>query len=136
MLPIVQSHQGTKEDCKVNDRYSSRKNERGKVTLTVNGLVGEGILLNISVPGALIETGVPLATGQFVHIRLTIAMQQIRVNLAAVRWVNGPRAGIEFIRMSEEDQARLRWYVGFVEKRRVSTRQWSEAVICSGFSGI
>jgi hypothetical protein len=56
------------------------------------------------------------------------------VTLAIVRWINGAKAGIEFIRMSEEDQARLRWHVGFAEKLR--SLAWSERIMCTGISGV
>jgi hypothetical protein len=104
--------------------------------MTVNGLVGEGILINVSVPGCLIETEMPLIAGQFVHLRCSLGSHELRISLAAVRWINGKQAGIEFIRMSAQDQARLRWHVGFTEKRRPGSSKWSEAVMCSGFSGV
>jgi hypothetical protein len=107
-------------------RYSPRKNERSRVTVTINGLVGDGVLLNLSVPGALIETSLPLLTGQFVALGLSLNTHRIRVDLAAVRWVNGKRAGLEFIRMSQLDQICLKWYVGFVERERTRCSNCAE----------
>jgi hypothetical protein len=118
----------------VNNRYSIRNAERGHVTLAVNGLIGQGTLLNLSVPGCLIETSMPLAVGYFVQLRIPVGKHQIRVDLGAVRWVNEMTAGVEFIRMSEEDQARLCRHVGFVPGRRRRSG-WSEKVEWSGISG-
>jgi hypothetical protein len=119
---------------RVNNRYSIRKVESGYVTLAVNGLIGQGQLVNLSVPGCLIETTMPLAAGYFMQLRIPVGKHHIRVELAAVRWVNETTAGVEFIRMSEEDQARLCRHVGFVP-RRIRTTQWSERVEWSGLSG-
>jgi hypothetical protein len=102
--------------------------------LAINGLLGQGRLLNLSVPGCLIETTMPLVAGYFVQLQIPVGKHQIRVDLAAVRWVHETRAGVEFIRMSEEDQARLRRHVGFVPRQR-RKNQWSEAVQWSGISG-
>jgi hypothetical protein len=76
----------------------------------------------------------PLVPGYFVQLRIPLGTHQLRIDLAAVRWVNDSRAGIEFIRMSEADQARLCRHVGLLPRR---TRQadWSERVEWSGISG-
>jgi hypothetical protein len=97
-------------------------------------MIGHGRLLNLSVPGCLIETTMPLVAGYFVQLRIPVGKQHIRVELAAVRWVNESCAGVEFIRMSEEDQARLCRHVGFAP-RRIRTSQWSERVEWAGLSG-
>ena len=49
--------------------------------------------------------------------------------LAAARWVRQGQVGLEFIRMSEADQARLRWLAGYLE-RRTPQANWSEPVVC------
>jgi hypothetical protein len=118
----------------VNNRYSARKAETGPVTLAVNGLIGQGRLLNVSVPGCLLETTMPLVAGYFVQLRIPLGTHQILVELAAVRWVHESSVGVEFIRMSEADQARLCRHVGFMP-RRTRQNQWSERVEWSGLSG-
>jgi hypothetical protein len=99
-------------------------------------LIGHGTILNVSVPGCLIDTGLKLKVGHFIQMRLTLApgQESLWIALAAVRWVQGSKAGIEFICMSEEDQVRLRAYVGFAKRRRTST--WSEPVMWTGISGV
>lgn len=60
----------------------------------------------------------------------------ILVALAAIRWVNGNQAGVELIRMTEEDQLRLRSFVGVGTRRPVPSQTWSEKVMCMGGSGV
>jgi hypothetical protein len=51
--------------------------------------------------------------GQEVQLLLQVIGEPLplRVGLAVVRWVQAPRIGLEFIRMSARDQERLRVYV-------------------------
>ncbi len=117
-------------------RYSARRPFVGGVTLSCDGLVGQGTLLNLSGPGCLVETGLKLKVGQFIQMRLILspAHGSLWIALAAVRWANGSKVGVEFIRMSEGDQASLRMHVGFVDRGRTST--WSEQVMWTGISGV
>jgi hypothetical protein len=92
-------------------------------------------VLDLSVPGCLLETGLHLKVGQSLRLKLTVASgKPLGITLAVVRWVNGRRAGIEFIRMSKEDQARLRRHAGYVEKRRGGGSLWSEPITLTGLS--
>jgi hypothetical protein len=69
------------------------------------------------------------------RLKLTFASgKPLGIALAVVRWVRGRRAGIEFIRMSKEDQARLRRHTGYVEKRRGGGSAWSESVMLTGIT--
>jgi hypothetical protein len=101
-------------------RYSLRRPLLGGVTLSCEGSVGHGTLLNLSVPGCLVDATLKLRMGQFIQIRLTLSPADVPlwIPLAAVRWVNGSKAGLEFIRMSPHDQARLRAHVGSAENAR------------------
>jgi hypothetical protein len=99
-------------------------------------MVGLASVLNLTVPGCLVETGLHLKPGQSLQIKIMLpGGKSLACTLAVVRWVNGRRAGVEFIRMSEEDQARLRWQVGFQDKRRATTT-WSEHVMWTGIAGV
>jgi PilZ domain. len=125
------------KEADVNHRYSLRKSAGCKVTLSCNSRIAEGQVLNLSIPGCQVETSLPLKEGHCVQLRVQLANQSpMRVDLGIVRWINGGKAGIEFIRMSEEDQKRLRWYVGYVEKRVISNQAWSEPVTCTGMAGV
>jgi hypothetical protein len=82
------------------------------------------------------ETGMQLERGQSVQVKTIVGSgKRIACSLAVVRWVSGGKAGLEFIRMSQKDQARLRWHVGFIETRRAATSAWSEQVLLTGISG-
>ena len=114
-------------------RYGSRKAVECKVSLASDGLLGQGRVLDLSVPGCLLETGLRLRVGQSLRLRLLFpGGHAFGVSLAVVRWTKGTKAGVEFIRMSETDQARLRWHVGFAAKPRSSA--WSEPVMLTGVS--
>jgi hypothetical protein len=118
-------------------RYSRRKAVDGSACVAAEGLLGNGRVVDLSVPGCLLETGVHLKARQSLRLRIIFgAGKPLSISLAMVRWVNGRHAGIEFIRMPEEDQARLRWYVGFQEGRRMATPGWSEPIMWTGISGV
>ena len=118
-------------------RYSRRKTIDGSACIAAEGLVGNGRVLDLSVPGCLLETGLHLKLGQTLRLRMTYAgWKPLSISLAVVRWVNGRHAGIEFIRMSEEDQACLRWQVGFQATRHTIRAGWSERIMWTGISEI
>ncbi len=90
--------------------------------------------MDLTVPGCRLETTLALEVGQCAQVRVQLEGQRpMRVDLGIVRWVQGAMAAIEFIRMTQEDQIRLRRYVGYVEKRAQSSNSWSEAPMCVGF---
>ncbi|MDP9132168.1 MAG: PilZ domain-containing protein [Nitrospirota bacterium] len=114
-------------------RYSNRETVQCTCVLSCEGIIGQGQLVNLSVPGGLLRSGMKLKVGQYLDMRLSFATSPspLQVKLAAVRWVNGREAGIEFIRMSEADQTRLHWLASYV-KKRVPQRGWSERIVCMG----
>jgi hypothetical protein len=57
----------------------------------------------------------------------------MRIDLGVVRWVARGKAGIEFVRMSQDDTLRLRFFVGHIDKRRRMTEGWSVAPLCVGY---
>jgi hypothetical protein len=116
-------------------RYSVRKAVDGSACIAADGRVGHGQLLDLSVPGCLIETDLPLHVGQPVQLRLRHSDgHALRVPLAVVRWVKGRHAGMEFLRMAQADQVRLRSHVGLPASRRTSVSAWSEPITCTGIS--
>lgn len=115
-------------------RYSERKKTACKVTLSCRVRVGEGSVVDLTVSGCLLETPLVLERGQSVQLRVYLDEHRpMRIDLGIVRWAQNGRAGIEFIRMGLEDQIRLRFSVGHVEKRRRLTEGWSEKPMCVGF---
>ena len=118
-------------------RYSPRKSVECTACIACDGIVGKGRVLDLSAPGCLLETGLQLKVGQSLRLKVMFSGgQQLAVSLAIVRWVNGRKAGLEFLRMSEEDQARLRWHVGYLDKRRGGGSAWSEPVMWTGISEV
>jgi hypothetical protein len=96
----------------VTPRYSDRKKATCKVTLSCGARVGDGQVLDLTVPGCLLETALVLERGQTVQLRMYLDQQRpMCIDLGVVRWAADGEAGIEFIRMSDEDASRLRWYV-------------------------
>ena len=115
-------------------RYSDRKKTTCKVTLSSGSRVGEGSMLDMTVPGCQLQTGFPLEPGQIVQLRVFLDPKRpMRIDLGVVRWAQDGKAGIEFIRMVQEDQVRLRFFVGHMDKRRRPGDGWSEALICVGY---
>jgi len=96
-------------------------------------MMGQGQLVNLSVPGCLLKTGMKLKVGQYVDLRLSFptSAAALQVKLAAVRWAKNGQVGLEFIRMSETDQTRLRLLSGYIDKR-TPQQAWSERVVCVG----
>ena len=115
-------------------RYSDRKKTTCKVTLSCGARVGEGQVLDLTVPGCLLETAVVLERGQAVQLRIYMDKHRpMRIDLGIVRWTQDGKAGIEFIRMAGDDQLRLRFYVGHIEKRPRASTSWTEAPLCVGY---
>ncbi len=115
-------------------RYSDRKKTTCKVTLSCGPRVGEGQVLDLTVPGCLVETALVLERGQPVQLHVYLDKHcPMRIDLGIVRWAQNGKAGIEFIRMAGDDQLRLRFYVGHIEKRPRSHASWTEAPLCVGY---
>ena len=115
-------------------RYSLRKATTCKVTLSCGTRVGEGLVVDLTVPGCRLATTFPLEPGQSVQLRVHLDHKRpMRIDLGVVRWAKEGKAGIEFIRMAADDQLRLRFYTGYVEPRPQSNSRWSEQPLCVGY---
>jgi len=118
----------------VTPRYSARKPATGKVTLSCGARIGDGHVIDLTVPGCRLQSTLLLDAGESVQLRVQVeGRKPLRIDLGVVRWVQDNMAGIEFIRMSEEDQVRLRQLVGFVGTRPPLRTRWSEAPLCVGY---
>jgi hypothetical protein len=118
----------------VTPRYSDRKKTTCKVTLSCGARVGEGQVLDLTVPGCQLETAVVLEPGQPVQLRVYLDKHRpMRIDLGIVRWAQNGKAGIEFIRMAGDDQLRLRFYVGQIERRPRTGASWTETPLCVGY---
>ena len=90
-------------------RYSERILTNSPVTITVGSLVSEGRVLDLTVPGCLIESLVSVKKGDSLQLIIFLAglTSPLTVTLGAVRWANGFQFGVEFIKMDEKDQREL-----------------------------
>ncbi|MCW5799772.1 MAG: PilZ domain-containing protein [Nitrospira sp.] len=118
------------------NRYSQRVPTDCSVMFAGDDCVGEGRILDISLPGCLLESPKKLTAGEYLQLRLFLPDHQapLHVALAAVRWVAGSKLGIEFIRTSEDEQRRLEQFV-----RRSpaysSPSTWRESIVLLGATG-
>ncbi len=89
-------------------RYLQRASVRGSVVFTVAGLTGEGEVLNLTVPGCMIESTLTPGKGDCMTLRLFIPQfcAAFSVSMGVVRWVKGRRFGVEFIAMKQKDRLR------------------------------
>lgn len=95
-------------DLVVNIRYCERISTEYPVIFAGESYVGEGTVLNVSVPGCEIRSKKPVKPGAYLEMTILVPNNSsLRVGLAKVRWCDGHRFGVEFIRMLGEDQVRL-----------------------------
>ena len=89
-------------------RYCRRIETRFPVIFSSEAFVGEGVVLNMSVPGCEISSNKAVRPGSFLEMKVLLPSDSpLSVSLARVRWCEGRRFGVEFIRMGGEDQVRL-----------------------------
>ena len=109
-------------ECRAEGRQSEgsmqqRRSPRFAVQLPVSfkgdGGAGKGMVFNLSMGGCRIGSDDALATNTYLelHIDLPGCNVPTTIELAAVRWSEGQQFGLEFIRVSEEAQERLRTLV-------------------------
>lgn len=94
-------------------RYGPRIAVACDVTLVGEHFHGEGRVLDVSLPGCLLESPHPVQVGDYLELRVFLPDRAypLRIPLAAVRWVHGTLAGLEFIQSSPDDQARLNEFI-------------------------
>jgi len=117
-------------------RYSQRVAMNCSVMFAGENIVGEGRILDLSLPGCLLESPKKMTVGEYIQLRLFLPdhATPLHVALAAVRWVDGCRLGVEFIRTSQEEQRRLEQ---LVKKHPIlhQAPRWSERVLLLGATG-
>jgi PilZ domain len=96
-------------------RYRPRVTVQASAVFIVGGISGEGRVLDLTVPGCLIES--PLSPQKGDSLALRVKMSQVgstfRVTRGVVRWVHGRRFGVEFIEMDPLERQR---YNAIVDK--------------------
>ena len=105
-------------------RYCERISAEFPVIFAGESYVGEGTVLNVSVPGCEIWSKKLVEPGAYLEMKVLVPDQgsSLCVGLAKVRWCNGHRFGVEFIRMPGEDQVRLGRLVKHHRSSRLPTR--------------
>jgi len=90
-------------------RYCERVQTEFPVIFAGDSYVGEGTVLNVSVPGCEISSRKPVEPGTYLEMKVLVPDNgpSLCVGLARVRWCSGARFGVEFIRIPGEDQVRL-----------------------------
>jgi hypothetical protein len=98
----------------VKEPADARRYDRIPVRLPVtfyNELAkGEGILLDLSIKGGLMETATPLQKDEVLCLRIpeSDAQPPIEIAAAGVRWVSRTRVGLEFLTLDVKASATLR----------------------------
>jgi len=90
-------------------RYNERLAIHCPVIFAGNTYLGEGHVLNMTAPGCLIESAFEVKRGDYVQLKMVLPGLKVPfyVEIAAIRWTDEGQFGVEFIRMSEADQASL-----------------------------
>jgi PilZ domain-containing protein len=104
-------------------RYLQRASVRGSVIFTVAGLTGEGQILDLTVPGCMVESDLSPQKGDSVTLRMFIPQfgATFNVSMGVVRWVKGDRFGVEFIAMKQKDRLRYNLCVAKCLQGKTST---------------
>lgn len=94
-------------------RYRERIHAKGRVLIAVGSRVNEGRILNLTVPGCLLESPLCMTKGNYIKLKLFLPglHSPFSVELAVVRWINGCQFGVEFIKMDERDQRQLHQFL-------------------------
>lgn len=96
-------------------RDNHQKPVTGRVILTSGGRTWEGRTRELTVSWCRVETGYTLDPGQNVQLRMHVTGHpSVSIDVGIVRWAAEGEAGIEFLRMTEDERLRLRGYVGSV----------------------
>ena len=90
-------------------RYRERVQLKIPVIFTMGAQIGEGRVLDLTVPGCLIESPVTVHKGQSVQLKMFLPglKRPFTVGLGVIRWTEGKKFGVEFIRMEEPERLLL-----------------------------
>jgi hypothetical protein len=94
-------------------RYRPRIPLKLPVVFTAGAQIGEGRILDLTIPGCLIESPVTVQADQSVQLKIHLPglKRPLTVGLGVVRWTNGKQFGVEFIRMEESQGVLLRRFM-------------------------
>ena len=72
---------------------------------------GGGLVFDVSLEGCCIRSTVAMQKGDYVRMRIDLIGETLTGDLAVVRWSRKEEFGVEFIRMTPDQQARLREFL-------------------------
>ena len=101
------------DNFQMKPRYRQRIRIKFPVMFTTGCQVGEGQILDLTIPGCLIDSPVAVLEGQSLQLELLLPDFKfpLSVMLAVVRWTQGRHFGVEFIKMHESQQRILQQFV-------------------------
>ena len=89
------------------------------IAFSGDAISGDGMVIDISKGGWQVTVattqGVPVGTDLALRIALPDHAAPMEVTLAVVRWSKGQKFGLEYLRMEDEEQERLRRFVSTLE---------------------
>lgn len=97
-------------DQAMESRRAPRIEIQGAVAFSSDDSSSQGSLLNLSTGGCAFECETLFQKGDYLGLRMYLPDQDrpVEVDLAAIRWSSGREYGLEFIRVREDVQTRLR----------------------------
>jgi hypothetical protein len=106
-------------------RYSERIQAKFPVTITLGSHLSEGRILDLTVPGCLIESPVRVKKGDCLQLKMLLpgCKSPCSVAMATVRWSKGSQFGVEFIKMHESAQEQLRHVMARNQSSRAVTQE-------------
>lgn len=89
-------------------RYYPRAVVQASAVFHVGGRLGDALVLDLTVPGCLLESPCPPHRGDTLTLRVSLPPggPTFRVALGVVRWVQGRRFGVEFLEMAHSERLR------------------------------
>jgi hypothetical protein len=103
-------------------RYYPRAVVNASAIFTGSGFTGEGQVLDLTVPGCLIQSRFSAKKGESLTLRLAFPKIGITflVARAVVRWVEGSRFGVEFVEMDQKERVRYNAAVDILLKHQAA----------------
>lgn len=105
-------------------RYYPRAVVLGSAVFTGDGIIGEGQVLDLTLPGCLIDSPCSPRQGDSLELCLDIPQVGALFNIArgVVRWVQGARFGVEFIEMDPRERFQYNAFVGTLLDEQVGNQ--------------
>jgi c-di-GMP-binding flagellar brake protein YcgR len=102
----------------MNRRKYSRFQVELECSFVGDQYTGEGTVLDLSMEGCRMRCDTSLLKGAYVELFINLLGQipPLPVGLAVIRWSAGTVFGLEFIRIADRHQVRLRRYVKDLEQ--------------------